>query len=397
MLSGCRIVDCSDQLGWLAGRMLADLGATVIKIDPPGNGSGGPAWRAYNVNKRLLPLNLDTEAGWTVLERMLDHADVLIECAHPGSPLASRFDPERMAARHPRLVHVSITPFGRTGPRAHWQASDLELMAAAGAMSLAGEPDGEPVRVSAPQAYPWAGAHGAVGALVALLGRATIGRGQHVDVSAQGSVIPALAHAPTFVDLLGVTPGRSGAFMTGRALDGARFRVFWPCADGYLNFILYGGSAGRRSNEQLVAWMRDAGAPLGALAAVDWSTFAPTKLSQEQIDQLETPIGNFFSGITMQCFLEEASRREMLGYPAFTVADIAADPQFSARDFWHDTTEPDGGRRRYCGAFVVVDGERPPLKLPQQGDADITQILADFGFSAAEIAKLANGGVEEAA
>lgn len=397
MLGGCRVIDCSDQLGWLAGRMLADLGATVVKIDPPGSSPGGPAWRAYNLNKRPLPLNLETEAGWAVLERLLDHADVLIECVHPGSPLASRFDPERVAARHPDLVHVSITPFGRTGPRAHWQASDLELMAASGAMSLAGEPDGEPVRVSAPQSYAWAGAHGAVGALVALIGRAMIGRGQHVDVSAQGSVIPALAHAPTFVDLLGVTPTRSGAFITGRAMPGARFRTFWPCADGYLNFILYGGSAGRRSNEQLVAWMRDAEAPLGVLDAIDWSTFAPTRLTQEQIDQLEAPIGEFFCNITMHRFLEEAHRREMLGYPVFTVTDILADPQLSARKFWHDTTGPDGGRLRSCGAFVMVDGKRSSIEVPQQGTSDITQILTEFSFSPDEIEGLVHSAIVEAA
>lgn len=397
MLSGCRVVDCSDQLGWLAGRMLADLGADVVKIEPPGSSHEGPAWRAYNVNKRLLPINLETEAGWALLEGMLDHTDVLIESAHPGSPLAALFDPERVANRHSGLVHVSITPFGRSGPRAHWQASDLELMAAGGAMSLAGDPDGEPVRVSSPQSYPWAGAHGAVGALVALIGRATIGRGQHVDVSAQASVIPALAHAPTFFDLLGVTPGRSGAFMTGRALDGARFRVFWPCADGFLNFILYGGTAGRRSNEQLLAWMSEAGAPLGALSSVDWSTFAPTKLTQEEIDQLEAPIGNFFRSITMQKFLEETSSREMLGYPAFTVADIDSDPQLSARNFWYDVTNQDGSQHRYCGAFLMVDGERTPLHIPQHGNTELAEILAMFALSAEEIAKLTNISAEEAA
>ena len=393
MLTGCRVLDCSDQLGWLTGRMLADLGATVVKIDPPGSVSGGPAWQANNFNKQPFPLDLSTGEGFEVLERMLDNADLLIECAQPGSPLAERFDPAALAVRHPKLVHVSITPFGRTGPRSRWQASDLELMAAAGAMSLAGEPGGEPLRVSAPQSYAWAGAHGALGALVALVGRSVIGRGQHVDVSAQGSVIPALAHAPTFVDLLGVTPSRSGAFMTGRALEGARFRAFWPCRDGYLNFILYGGPAGRRSNEQLVAWMADAGAPLGALSEVGWSGFAPTLLNQEQIDRLEEPIGNFFSGITMQSFLEEASRREMLGYPAFTVADISADPQLSARDFWQEQTGADGVRRRYCGAFVMVDGERPA----KSAVGELADTLERFGLDPREIAELGNNATEEAA
>jgi benzylsuccinate CoA-transferase BbsE subunit len=168
------------------------------------------------------------------------------------------------------LLVVAIRPFGGVGPRSAWKASDIELMAAGGAMALAGEPDGLPVRVSEPQSYGWAGAQAAIGALVALFRREATGRGDLVDVSAQASVIAALSHAPAFVDLLGVEPTRAGAFMTGRSIKGARYRVFWPCRDGYINFIFYGGMAGRRTNEQLVAWMREQhGEPFEANIFVD--------------------------------------------------------------------------------------------------------------------------------
>lgn len=388
MLQDCLVVDCSDELGWLAGRMLADLGAEVFKIDPPG-ASRSPAWQAYNVGKRVVDLDLGSDSGWSTLEQLLARADVLIECTRPGGNLIARFEPERLSRLNPALVHVSITPFGRTGPRSTWRASDLELMAASGAMSLAGEPDGEPLRVSEPQSYLWAGAHGALGALVALEGRSANGRGQHVDVSAQAAVVPALSHAPTFVDLLDVTPTRGGAFMTGRAISGARFRAFWPCADGYLNFILYGGPAGRRTNEQLVAWMRETGADPGVLGAVNWAEFNATHLTQEQIDALEVPIGRFFAGITKEAFLNEASRREMLGYPVFTVADIATDPQLAAREFWDDAVGPDGIRRRYCGAFVRVDGERAALRTRTAGEGETAERLVELGFGADEAEALA--------
>lgn len=385
MLQGCFVIDCSDELGWLAGRMLADLGAQVLKIELPG-APRSPAWHAYNFGKSVLELDPEADAGWSALERLLKQADILIECARPGTALASSLDPQQLRGLNPSLVHVSITPFGRSGPRATWRASDLELMAASGAMSLAGEPAGEPVRVSVPQSYLWAGAHGALGALVAVQGRAVSG-GQHVDVSAQAAVVPALSHAPAFVDLLGSTPTRGGAFMTGRTLSGARYRAFWPCADGYLNFILYGGAAGRRTNEQLVSWMREADAELGALGAVNWAEFNPTSLTQGQIDALEQPIGSFFSGIRKQAFLEETSRREMLGYPVFTVADIAADPQLTAREFWQDAVGPDGLLRRHCGAFVRIDGERPALKVPTV--AETTELLIGLGFSPEEAGTLA--------
>jgi crotonobetainyl-CoA:carnitine CoA-transferase CaiB-like acyl-CoA transferase len=256
-------------------------------------------------------------------------------------------------------VVVAIRPFGSVGPRRAWRASDIELMAAGGAMALAGEPDGMPVRVSEPQSYGWAGAQAATGALVALFRREATGRGDLVDVSAQASVIAALSHAPAFVDLIGIEPTRAGAFMTGRSIKGARYRVFWPCRDGYINFIFYGGVAGRRTNEQLVAWMRERGGELGALAAIDWKTWDPTKADQDEVDAIEAPVAKFFTELTKREFLNEGHRLEMLGYPVATVADIASDPQLEARGFFQAVA---GLAERFCGSFAVIDGRRPPLR-----------------------------------
>jgi benzylsuccinate CoA-transferase BbsE subunit len=382
-LLGCyKVLDCSDRLGWLAGRMLVDLGADVVKIEPTGAEPSSAAWRAFNVGKQVLALDLGERRMRGALERLIAAADVLIETAQPGEPLAEFYDPARLAALNPRLVHVSVTPFGRSGPRAGWQASDLELMAAGGLLSLAGDPQGEPVRVSEPQSYCWAGAQAAVGALMALFHRGTSGKGQHVDVSAQASILAALAHAPTFVDLLGVVPQRSGAYMTGRSVTGARYRVFWPCADGYINFILYGGAAGRRTNERLVSWMSERGIAPGPLAAIAWDKFDATRLSQEEIDALEAPIAEFFGSLTKREFLEGANRREMLGYPVFEPADIADDPQLEARGFWQNVAS-ESGAERHCGAFAIFDGVRPQLRAASRA-VDLPEVLARFGISASE-------------
>jgi crotonobetainyl-CoA:carnitine CoA-transferase CaiB-like acyl-CoA transferase len=254
LLSDMLVIDLTDRLGWLAGRVLADLGADVIKIETPGSDPSRADWRAFNVNKRVLELDLQASADRARLEDLLRAADI---CLLTSSVSSTYLDPHALRENYPRLVVVAIRPFGGVGPRNTWKASDIELMAAGGAMALAGEPDGMPVRVSEPQSYGWAGAQGAIGALVALAHRDATGRGDLVDVSAQASVVTALSHAPAFVDLLGLEPTRAGAFMTGRSIKGARYRVFWPCRDGYINFIFYGGVAGRRTNEQLVAWMRE--------------------------------------------------------------------------------------------------------------------------------------------
>ena len=361
MLEGILVLDCTDRLGWLAGRLLADLGADVTKIESPDAEIHTSDWRALNVNKRLTRLDPSEDAGQRELDRLAASADILLATFTPGTREAAIYHYGRLSAINSRLIVVAITPFGLTGPKAGWIASDLELMAAGGAMSLAGETEGTPLRVSVPQSYSWAGAQAAVGALTALAARSRTGRGQCVDLSAQAATIVALSHAPAFVDVDGTTPTRAGPFITGRSVKGARFRVFWPCRDGFLNFILYGGVAGRRTNTQLVAWMRECGAPLGPLAQIDFEKWDPTLATQADVDALEAPIAAFFSSITKRRFLEEAHRREMLGYPVSTVADIAGDPQLAARAFWQDVAAAGGGLERHCGCFAIIDGERPSL------------------------------------
>ncbi|MDH3240295.1 MAG: CoA transferase [Alphaproteobacteria bacterium] len=397
LLEPLRVLDCTGELGWLAGRLLADLGADVIKIEPPGANLSAPDWRATNANKRMLSLDLDNEDGRGAFLRLCAEADFLLETAQPGTELCTFLDPGQLQATNPRLIHVSITPFGRTGPRAQWQASDIELMAAGGAMSLAGEPDGQPLRVTAPQSNPWAASQAAVGAMVALTARAVSGLGQHVDVSAQAAVIASIAHAPASWDLIGVNPLRAGAFMTGRSVHGAVYRVFWPCQDGFVNFIIYGGVAGRRTNEGLVAWMRDAGADLGVLAGIDWATFDPTQATQDDVDEMEKPVAAFFLTVPKAEFLRQAFEREMLGYPVNNVADIAQDPQLEERGFWADLPAPGGGVERHCGGFAMVDGKRLPVTrpVPEPGEHS-REVLSEFGFGADEIAELITAQAVEA-
>jgi len=152
--------------------------------------------------------------------------------------------------------------------------------------------------------------------------------------------------------------------------------VFWPCRDGYIKFIFYGGVAGRRTNEQLVAWMRERGAELGALAAIDWKVWDATRADQAEVDAIEAPVMKFFAGMTKREFLAEGHRREMLGYPVSTVADIASDPQLAARGFFQSVA---GAAEAFCGSFAVIDGVRPPLRhspgeafaLPQRAGAGL--------------------------
>jgi crotonobetainyl-CoA:carnitine CoA-transferase CaiB-like acyl-CoA transferase len=378
LLSPYRVLDLTGPLGFLTGRILADLGADVIKVEPPGGdpcrawppvhehgGSRqGVFWMAFNANKRGITLDLGSPSGQFVVRQLAQSFDFVIESFAPGYLAQHGLGYEDLRRENPRLILVSITPYGQEGPGHGRLASDLEIMAASGAMSLAGDEGGEPMRVTLPQAAMWAGAEAAMGALTALVSRTRTGRGQWVDVSAQSAVISALAHAPVFWDLNGINPERCGIYITGRSVTGARMRAFWPCKDGWINFIVYGGAAGRHTNQQLVAWMDECGMGSETLSRIDWKTFTVTELTQDEIDGIEAPIERFLATLTKQEFLEGAAARQMLGYPVSNAGDIHADPQLAVRRFWQDVAIRPGATVRYPGGFAIVDGERLPIRRP---------------------------------
>jgi crotonobetainyl-CoA:carnitine CoA-transferase CaiB-like acyl-CoA transferase len=378
LLTPYRVLDLTGPLAYLTGKMLADLGADVVKVEPPG---GDPArrwppsvdgpdgeprglyWIACNAGKRGVTVDLESPKGQELFRRLAERADFLLESFAPGTLEALGLGYERLSRDNPGLIFVSITPFGQTGPYRDFLGSDLEIMALGGAMSLAGEAGGEPMRVSCPQGPMWVGAEAAMGALAALAHRTRTGAGQRVDVSAQEAVISALAHAPAFWDLNQVNPERAGVFLTGRAVPGAKMRAVWRCRDGWINFIIYGGVAGRHTNSQLVAWMDENEAAPDWLKQIDWSRFEVPSLTQEEIDRMEAPIGAFLLTLTKQEFLEGAVQRGMLGYPVFSAADIAGDKQLEARGFWKAFQDPNTGQTlRFPGGFAVVDGRRLEIR-----------------------------------
>jgi len=406
MLSPYRVLDLTSELGFLAGKIFGDLGAEVIKVEPPAGdssrqrppflkrGSGASQslyWQAYNSNKRGVTLDLSQQKGRDLFLRLAKTADFVIESFRPGTLREWGLDYQTLNRENPGLILVSITPFGQEGPYRDFAASDLEIMALSGAMSLAGEQDGEPMRGSVAQAPMWVGAEAVMGALTALAYRSVTGKGQHVDVSAQVAVMAALAHAPTFWDLNRENPEREGVFVTGRSLQGAKMRVMWPCKDGWLNFIIYGGAAGRHTNQQLAAWMAERGMASEWLKNIDWSKFAVTNITQDEVDLLEAPIAAFFATITKQEFRVGAMKRQMLGYPVATIEDIYRDEQLQTRGFWQDVAiSKTGATLKHPGGFAVFNGERLQIHrpAPQVGEHNGEVYGKDLGLSQQEIARL---------
>ncbi|MEZ5231945.1 MAG: CoA transferase [Acidimicrobiales bacterium] len=266
-LSPYRIVDLSTDTGWLCGKILADLGADVIKVEPPGGDPGrrrgrfdhrhpGDAehnlgWRFANQHKRSVVLDLHEGGDRDRLLELAAGADALIESFPTGTLEQLDLSPDRLLALNPQLVVTSISPFGRTGPYAHHAASDLTVSAMCGLQWLTGDEDRAPVRIGAPQLFRHAAAEAAAQTAIALHHAARSGTGQHVDVAAQLAGIRTLMNAQSFHLLEHRELMRVGPYA---GYSHARFRMVMPCADGHVAALIVGGQLGGTAMRTLFDW-----------------------------------------------------------------------------------------------------------------------------------------------
>lgn len=197
VLDGIRVVDLTQALaGPYCSMLLGDMGAQVIKVEQPGSGDQSRSWGppfvsgesayflAVNRNKQSLTLNLKSEQGREIMRRLIAHADVFItNLPRQSSRYETGVDVETLSNLNPRLVYVSITGYGMSGPYAERPGYDLIAQGESGLMSLTGEPDGEPMRFPVPLADMTTGVYAALGILGALLARERTGRGQVLDLS----------------------------------------------------------------------------------------------------------------------------------------------------------------------------------------------------------------------
>jgi benzylsuccinate CoA-transferase BbsE subunit len=383
LLDGLRVIEIAGDDIWgasavaHAARILADLGADVIKVEPPAGDpvravppflhdragpDSGLLWIALNANKRGVRLDLPREIDR--VRALLSSADVLVQSREV-------VDAATAAAWSPSLITVTVTPYGLTGPLADVLASDLEVTASSGALALAGEPDRAPVRTTLAQSPFWSGMYAAMGALFALAARAATRRGQQVDVSGQASMVTVHPPAAVHWDVAKEEHRRLGAFLIGRSRVGARFRNIWECADGHVSFAIQGGPIGRHTGRMLASWMEGRGFSAPRFTAIDWDSFDNRTLTQEQVDTLEAEVGAFFRTLTKREFFAGVIERNMLGYPVADASDVYADPQLSAREFWQEAPI-DGTTLPFPGGFALFDGERPRVRRapPRLGEHD---------------------------
>ncbi len=403
MQSAYRVLDLTQEDGWLCGRILGDLGADVVKIEPVGGDPGrcrrpfyhdapnpetSLVWLAHNYNKRSITLSLDSLQGQELFRQLARKADSVVESFAPGYLSERGIGYPELHALIPRLVVTSITPFGQTGPYSNYRGSDLIAMGMSGFMSLVGEAGKPPLRVSLPQAPMWTGMYAAAGTLIAHLYRQRTGRGQQVDVSMQASLLWALANAPAFWSVNRENLQRAGAQVVGRSVNGAQMRAIYRCRDGHINFILYGGEAGKHSNKAMAEWMAEEGMAPEWLKQKDWDAFNVATSTQEEIDAIEAPFAEFLLTRTKAEFASEAVKRGILGYPVNHARDILEDPQLQARQFWRNVEHPDLSESFiYPGLFArfsTADG-RALRRAPHVGEGNEEIYLGELGLSKNEL------------
>lgn len=387
MLSPYRVLDLTDERGQLAGALLAQLGAEVVAVEPPegtssrrlgpfGPGAPGPSgtapdhgerslWhRAYNRGKRSVRLD-QVDLG-----ALAATADVLIESG------ALPVDLDALRQAHPALVTVSISPFGTSGPKAGWAASDLTVLAAGGQLALTGDADRPPVRISVPQAFLHASAEAAGSALVALQERARSGRGQHVDVSAQQCVLQCTQTS--------VLAAAVGAVEYGRVAGGIKvgpytLRLVYPASDGFVSITFLFGAMVGAFTTRLMRWVHEAGHCSDELRDLDYIGFFDLifsgRLDPGVLTQATDAVASLTATMTKAELLEQAGARRLLIAPVATTADVAASEQLAARGFWEVV---DGAP--HPGPWVRAGGTPlPPLGPPPrlgEAEADLGALYA---------------------
>ena len=383
LLQHYRVVDLTSVRGMLCAQIFADLGADVIQVEPPGGAAGrriGPflndiedpenslSWWAYARGKRSITLDIDSAADRDRLLTLLTSADVLVESEPVGAMEARGLSVARLAELNPDLVHVTMTGFGSHGPKADWLSTDLIALASGGPLSITGDRDRAPVRVSVPQAFLHAAAEAAAGAMVALHERTASGLGQHVDVSAQ----QALTMATQGNILAESVREQAVTRMAGGVVAGdIDIRLTFPAQDGYVSItFLYGATIGP-ATRRLMEYVCEEGFCDAATRDKDWIEYglllATGQESVSEFERVKSCVEACTRSKPKAELLRVALERRLLLAPMADIRDVVESPHFAERAYFQ-TPLGDGNAAQflYPGSFALFSGtpltrtRRPP-------------------------------------
>ncbi len=400
MLSPYSVLDLTGGDGDFASMVLGDMGATVIKVEPPGGSAGRRTppfidsappleqslhFFCFNRNKQGITLDLTVDEGRRALLALVEQADFLFESGQPALLDSVGLGFDVLKTRNPRLVHVAMSPWGWDGPYSGMPASDLTIAAMGGQMSVQGDPSRAPVRLSVPQVWLHTGAEAATAALIAHALMVKTGEGQFVDVSAQAAMMATMLQGIGAYEVQGYDYNRGGSALQ---LGGATIPIVFDCADGYVVLIPSGPTLAG-----MVPWfVEDGVVPAEWLENEDWPTYHFRLLQQQPIayslEEVLDSIRRFVGRYPKQDLLDRGLREGVTLAPVSDMEDLARFQHLRERDYWLEAPLPDGQQTQTPG--FVAKMSRTPMTVrgwaPRLGEHNRDVLAGMLGLSESEIA-----------
>ena len=390
-LAGLRVVEMGQLIaGPFAAKTLADFGADVVKIEPPGTGDPLRNWRllknatsvwwqVQSRNKRSVALDLRQPEAQDIVRRLAAEADVLVENFRPGALEGWGLDPQELIAANPRLVVLRISGYGQTGPYRDRPGFGVVGEAMGGLRHLTAEPGRVPVRVGVSIGDTLAALHGVIGILMALHERERSGKGQVVDVALYEAVFNCMESLLPEYDAFGVVRGPGGSALPGIAPSNA-----YLCADG--GYALIAGNGDSIFKRLMAAIGRS---DLGNDPAL-----ADNAGRVKRVEEIDAAIGAWTKTRTVTEVLQVLDAAAVPAGRIYTIADIAADPHYAARGMLQQIRLEDGDTLTVPG--IVPKLSRTPgghqRNAPALGQ-DTEAVLREVGVSEEQIAALRSRGV----
>ena len=405
-----RVLDLTDEKGFFCGKILADMGAEVIKVERPGGDRARNIqpfyhhvphpekslhWFAYNLNKKAITLDIETSDGREIFKRLVKSADFVIESFPVGYLESLGLGYPVLSAVNPSIIVTSITPYGQQGPYKDYQASDITLLAMGGFLYITGYPDRPPVRISFPQSWLLAGSSAAAATMIAHYHRQTTGEGQHVDVSIQASITWVITNTIPLWELDRTNLTRKGSVLSGR-FGTIKQRILWHCRDGFVAYVIFGGRLGvSMGNCPLARWIDEEGIADDFLKEFDWESYDLAISTQETQSRLEAYAEKLFLRYTKLELYQEGLKRDIKIFPVYSPKDMLNDPQLLSRDFWVRVEHPELNETvTYPGSFFRMSEYAPgvPRRAPLIGEHN-REVYQQLGISDEQLIQLKQANV----